>query len=117
MKDNKKKLWVPKEDFRTRFAQRDLEISINEYNRLREKYLESQRKKEEDEKKRKKLLEEKEASDRLQKQKLQQEAEDTLLSSAPSATVSKKHSKPEKRQAQTTFDGFLSVQKLTDDRL
>jgi len=47
MTQDKKKLWVPKKDFRTRFAERDLEISINEYNRIRQEYLESQRKKKE----------------------------------------------------------------------
>lgn len=116
MKDNKKKLWVPKEDFRTRFAQRDLEISINEYNSLREKYLESQRKKEEEEKKRKKLLEEKEAEDRAKKEKLQKKAEDTLISSAYSANVTGTKNKQNKKQIDNTFDGFLSLQDLTDNR-
>ena len=64
MTQNKKKLWVPKKDFRTRFAERDLEISINEYNRVREEYLESQRKKKEQEDKARKEKEEQEVRDR-----------------------------------------------------
>ena len=115
MKQKEKKVWVPKEDFRTRFAQRDLEISIAEYNYIRDQYLESQRKKKEQQEKIRKELEEQEAREKETKKQKQKEAEDTLKATEyPGTSVKKQTQKNTDQKQQYEEVRIPTIQELAE---
>ena len=114
MKQEKKKLWVPKEDFRTRFAQRDLEISISEYNRIRDQYLASQRKKREQEEKIREEIEKQEAIEKERKLQQQKQAEDTLKQSEPAGQPKQRQKKVDQQKTAVSDIKIPSIQEIAD---
>lgn len=121
MTREKNKIWVPKKDFRTRFAERDLEISINEYNRIREEYLESLRKKKQQEEERSKKEKELKIQEEQRKKENAKKAEEKLKASEPSKKIFQSTPKKEERQTQKKTNEkpieLPSIQKLTDSAL